>query len=179
MPSIVEDLGGFDRYTWVATSYLVASVVAIPIAGRLSDLYGRRILFLVGIALFITGSIPASLSQSMTQLTGFAAIQGAGAGSVMAVSFVAIGDLFPPAERGRYLGLLGVVFGLAAVVGLVLGGLISDHLIWRGIFILNVVCGFPVLLLALYFPKITPEVESRQLDYLGMRRWRWQLCRCW
>ena len=162
MPSIVDDLGGFDRYTWVATSYLVASVVAIPIAGRLSDLYGRRALFAIGIALFIIGSIPAALSQSMIQLSGFTAIQGAGAGIVMAVSFVAIADLFPPAERGKYLGWLGVVFGVAAVVGLILGGLISDHLTWRWIFFLNVLGGIPGLL-----PGQLEAIRSNPQDYIG------------
>ena len=169
MPGIVDDLGGFDRYTWVATAYLVASVVAIPIVGRLSDLYGRHTFFMVGTVLFIIGSIPAALSRSMTHLSGFTAIQGAGAGGIIAVSFVAIGDLFAPGERGRYLGLLGAVFGVAALVGFVLGGLISDHLTWRGIFILNLLLGLPVLLLlARYFPRIQPEAENRELDYSGM-----------
>ena len=169
MPSIVADLGGFDRYTWVSISYLVTSAVATPIAGGLSDLYGRRVFFLVGIALFVISSIPAALSQSMIQLTGFTGIQGAGAGCVIAASFVAIADLFPPEERGRYQGLLGLVFGVAAVAGLILGGLISDHLTWRWIFFLNILLGLPVLLLlARYFPRIKPEAENREPDYSGM-----------
>ena len=168
MPSIVDDLGGFDRYTWLATAYLVASVVAIPIAGRLSDLYGRRVLFIAGTTLFIVGSVPAALAQSMTLLTGFTTIQGAGAGSLIALSFVAIGDLFAPEERGKYLGYLSAVFGVAALAGLVLGGVISDHLTWRGIFVLNIVCGLPVLALAFFFPRVRLPAERRDLDYLGM-----------
>ena len=169
MPSIVADLGGFDRYTWASISYLVISAIVTPIAGGLSDLYGRRAFFLIGIALFVISSIPASLSQSMIQLTGFTGIQGAGAGCVIAASFVAIADLFPPEERGKYQGLLGLVFGMAAVAGLILGGLISDHLTWRWIFFLNILFGFPVLLLlARYFPRIKPEAERSELDYPGM-----------
>ena len=169
MPGIVADLGGFDRYTWVSLSYLVASAVATPIAGGLSDRYGRRAFFIIGMALFVIGSIPAMLSPSMILLAGFTAIQGAGAGCVIAASFVAIADLFPPEQRGKYQGLLGLVFGVAALAGLILGGLISDYLSWRWIFLLNILLGLPVLLLlALYFPGIRPEAPVRALDYSGM-----------
>ena len=168
MPSIVDDLGGFGRYTWVSAAHLVASVVAIPIIGGLSDMYGRRPLLIVGILLFIIGSTLAALSQSMTQLTSFAAVQGAGAGGLVAVSFVAVGDLFRPEERGKYMGYLSAVFGIAVFAGLVLGGAISDWLIWRGIFALNVLAGLPVLALAFRFPRIEPQTEHRKLDWPGM-----------
>lgn len=168
MPAIVEDLGGFDRYAWAATSSLVASVIAIPVSASLSDLYGRRAIFVAGIAVFLAGSVLAALSQSVLQLTGCAAILGAGAGGLMSLSYVAVGDLFPPEARGKYIGYLGAMFGLAALAGLFLGGYISEFMTWRAIFVLNVACGLPVLLLALRFPQLDLATDSAAPDYPGM-----------
>ncbi len=169
MPRIIADLGGFDRYTWVTTAYLVASTVSVPIVGRLTDIYGRKIFFIGGIAVFLVGSVLAGTSATMTQLIAFRAIQGLGGGVIMANSFVAIADLFPPEERGKFQGFLGVVFGISSVIGPTLGGFITDNFSWNWIFLINVPVGIPVLLLiAWLFPKITPEVESRKLDYAGM-----------
>ena len=169
MPRIIADLGGFDRYTWVTTAYIVASTVSVPIVGRLTDIYGRKIFFIIGITVFLVGSALAGISGSMTQLIIFRAVQGLGGGVIMANSFVAIADLFPPEERGKFQGFLGVVFGLSSVIGPTLGGFITDNFSWNWIFLINVPVGLPVLLLiALLFPKITPEVENRKLDYAGM-----------
>ena len=169
MPRIIADLGGFDRYTWAATAYLVASTVAIPIAGRLTDIYGRKLFFVLGITVFILGSIPAGLSQSMNQLIASRALQGIGGGILMTMSFRSIPDLFPPRKRGRFQGLIALVFGMASVIGPSLGGFITDHLSWNWIFLINVPIGIPVLLLiALTFPDIRPQVENRKLDYPGM-----------
>ena len=169
MPRIITDLGGFDRYTWASTAYLVASAVAVPIVGRLSDLYGRRIFFLLGITVFVIGSVPTGLSQTMTQLIAFRAIQGIGGGIIMTTSLVAIADLFPPEERGKFQGLIALVYGMASVVGPTLGGLITDNLSWNWIFLFNVPAGIPVLLLiARTFPRTRPEAEKRSPDYPGM-----------
>lgn len=169
MPRVIADLGGFDRYTWVTTAYLVASTVSVPIVGRLTDIYGRKIFFIGGISVFIVGSVLAGMSGSMNQLIASRAIQGLGGGVIMANSFVAIADLFPPEERGKFQGFLGVVFGMSSVIGPTLGGFITDNFSWNWIFLINVPVGIPVLLLiAWLFPKITPEVESRKLDYAGM-----------
>ena len=169
MPRIITDLGGFDRYTWASTSYLLASAVAVPIVGRLSDLYGRRSFFLLGITVFMIASIPTGLSQTMTQLIAFRAIQGIGGGIIMTTSLVAVADLFPPEERGKFQGLIALVLGMASVLGPTLGGLITDNLTWNWIFLFNVPAGSPVLLLiARTFPRIRPEVEKRSLDYPGM-----------
>lgn len=169
MPRIITDLGGFDRYTWASTAYLVAAAVAIPIVGRLSDLYGRRIFFLLGITIFMIGSVPTGLSQTMTQLIAFRAIQGIGGGIIMTTSLVAIADLFPSQERGKFQGLISLVYGIASVVGPTLGGFITDNLSWNWIFLFNVPAGIPVLLLiARTFPQIRPEVRKRSLDYPGM-----------
>ncbi len=169
MPQIILDLGGFDRYTWVTTAYLVASTAAVPIVGRLTDIYGRKLFYVGGIAVFLVGSVLAGTSQTMNQLIAFRALQGLGGGVIMANSFVAIADLFPPETRGKYQGFIGVVFGMSSVLGPTLGGFITDNLSWNWVFFVNIPIGIPVLLLiTLLFPKIAPEVESRKLDYAGM-----------
>ena len=168
MPTIIADLGGFDRYTWTSTAYLVTSTVVIPIAGRLSDIYGRRIFLILGLTLFTICSIPAGLSQTMNQLVAARALQGIGGGIITASCFAAGADLFPPHKRGNYQALSGLAFGVAAVAGPLLGGYITDHFSWHWIFLLNVPAGIPVLLLSLVFPKLVSEVEDRRLDFPGM-----------
>lgn len=168
MPGIVEDLGEFERYSWPLTAYLVASVVAIPIAGRLGDVFGRRPILIAGTALIVVGPIPALASQSITQLSGSTAIQGVGAGSIMTVSFAAIADLYPPEKRGRYQGMLSAVFAVGLLVGLAVGGIVSDHLSWRWIFVITAGCAVPVLLAELAFPRLEPDARSRKLDCPGM-----------
>ena len=169
MPRIVADLGGFDRYTWASTAYLIASAIAIPIAGRLADIFGRRIFFILGLAIFMIGSIPAGLSQSMNQLIAARAVMGVGGGILMANSFAAAADLFPPGERGRYIGWIGLVYGMSSVIGPPLAGFITDNFSWNWVFLMNVPAGIPVLwLLARTFPQIAPGIEERKLDYAGM-----------
>ena len=168
MPRIIADLGGFDRYTWTSTAYLVTSAVAIPIAGRLSDIYGRRIFLILGLVIFAICSVLAGFSQSMNQLVASRALQGIGGGIITAACFAASADLFPPWKRGRFQALAGLAFGIAAVTGPLLGGFITDHFSWRWIFLLNVPVGVLVLLIILAFPKIRSEVEDRRLDYPGM-----------
>ena len=169
MPRIVASLGGFDRYTWAAAAYLVASTIAIPIAGRLADIFGRRIFFLLGLAIFMIGSIPAGLSQSMNQLIVSRAVMGVGGGILMANSFAAAADLFPPGERGKFIGLIGLVYGISSVIGPPLAGFITDALSWNWVFLMNVPAGVPVLwLLARTFPRIAPGDERHKLDYPGM-----------
>ena len=168
MPRIIADLGGFDRFTWVTTAYLVASTTTVPIVGRLSDLYGRKVFFLSGIVVFLVGSVLAGVSQSMNQLIVFRAIQGIGGGSMMALSFTTVGDLFPPAERGKYQGVVAAVFGLSSVIGPTLGGFITDNLSWNWIFYVNVPLGLPVIALFIrFFPNTRPERRTVRLDYAG------------
>ena len=116
LPAIIADLGGFARYAWPSTAYMVTSTTAMPIAGKLSDLYGRRLLFLFGVAALVLSSLPVALSQSMDQLILFRAIQGIGGGVILVTSIAAAGDLAPPEERGRYHGIVGMVFSFAAAV---------------------------------------------------------------
>ena len=137
--------------------------------GRLSDLYGRKAFFIGGIIVFLVGSVLAGASQTMNQLIFFRAIQGIGGGSMMALSFASVGDLFPPAERGKYQGIVAGVFGLSSVIGPTLGGFITDNLSWNWVFYINVPLGLAVIVLFIrFFPHIRPDRLARRLDYAGM-----------
>ncbi len=169
MPRIVADLQGFSQYTWVTTAYLVASTTVVPIAGRLSDIYGRKWFYVAGIIVFLIGSVLAATSQTMTQLILFRAVQGLGGGIMLANAFIAIGDLFPPHERGKYQGLLSGVFGVSSVIGPTLGGFITDSLSWHWIFLINLPLGIPAIgLFIAFFPNARPSVRGRHIDYLGV-----------
>ena len=169
MPRIMADLGGFDRYTWVTTAYLVTSTIMMPIIGRLTDMYGRKWFYIAGIAIFLAGSVLSGLSQTLTQLIIFRALQGIGGGIMMANAFIVIGDLFPPAERGKYQGMTTAVFGLSSVIGPTLGGFLTDNLSWHWIFYINIPIGIPVIVLFIrYFPHIRPAMRKHQIDVLGL-----------
>ena len=167
LPQIVGDLGGFDRFTWVATAYIVASTTVVPLAGTIADVYGRRWLYIIGISVFLVGSVLAGLTPTMSGLIGARAVQGVGGGIMMALSFVIIGDLFPPAERGKYQGLVASVFGISSVIGPTLGGFITDNLSWRWVFFINIPLGV-IILIAFFiaFPNIRPTTK-RRIDFLG------------
>ncbi len=168
MPRIVGELKGLEHLSWVFTAYMLASTVTVPIYGKLSDIYGRKWFFFGGIVIFILGSILSGLSQNMTQLILFRGLQGIGGGAMMANSFAIIGDLFPPAERGRWQGVLGGVFGLASVVGPTLGGWFTDNASWRWNFFINIPVGILALLaIGFLMPKVRSEIKDRSIDYLG------------
>jgi len=169
MPRIISDLEGFDRYTWVTTAYLVASTTIVPIVGKLTDMYGRKWFYIAGIGIFLLGSVLAGISQTMTQLIIFRGVQGFGGGIMLASAFIAIGDLFPPEDRGKYQGMLGAVFGLSSIIGPTLGGLVTDQLSWHWIFFINVPLGIPVIVLFIaFFPQVRPSPAKQRLDYLGI-----------
>lgn len=168
MPRIVANLEGFDRFTWVTTAYLLASTTVLPIIGKLTDMFGRKWFFIAGIAVFLIGSVLAGLSQDMTQLIIFRGIQGIGGGTMMAISFIAVADLFPAEERGKYQGILAAVFALSSVIGPTLGGVLTDQLSWHWIFYINLPLGIPVLILfVVFFPQISPVSRECRLDYWG------------
>ena len=169
LPRIVTDLRGADLYTWVVTAYLLTSTVTIPVYGKLSDLYGRRPLLMIGIVLFLIGSALSGLSQTMGQLIAFRAVQGLGAGALFPISLAVIGDLFTPAERGKYQGLFGAVFGVAFLVGPFLGGYLTDNISWHWVFYVNL----PVGLVSLYFiwhllPTVKRAGSRFNLDIPGV-----------
>ncbi len=169
LPRIIADLGGFSQYTWVLTSYLVATTVTVMIAGKLSDLYGRKWVLMSAIVIFIIGSILCGVSQTMNQLIIFRGIQGIGAGAIMGLTFIIIGDLFPPSERGKYAGFLSGVFGISSVIGPTLGGFITDNISWHWIFFINIPLGvLIVILFAFFFPHLRPDIRKPRVDYLGI-----------
>jgi len=168
LPTIVTQLGGQALLTWTITIYLLTSTITVPFYGKLSDLYGRRPLLMIGIVLFLIGSALSGLSQNMTQLIIFRGIQGLGAGALFPISLAVIGDLFTPAERGKYQGLFGAVFGLSSIVGPLLGGFLTEHVSWHWIFYINLPIGIVALaVIWRLLPTIKRAGTSPNLDYLG------------
>jgi multidrug resistance protein len=150
MPRVIADLQGFDRYTWVSTAYLLTSTVMVPIYGKLSDLFGRKPLFLFGIVIFLVGSALSGASQSMNELIGFRALQGISAGALMPIAIAVVGDLFTPRERGKWQGVTGAVWGLSAIVGPTLGGWITQNSSWRWVFYVNLPIGIIAMLVLIF-----------------------------
>jgi EmrB/QacA subfamily drug resistance transporter len=171
MPRIVQEFQGLSHLSWVFTAYMLASAVTVPIYGKLSDIFGRRNLFLIAVVIFLIGSMLAGLAQNMTQLIFFRGLQGVGAGAIMVNSFAIIGDLFPPAQRGKVQGLFGAVFGITSVAGPLLGGWLTDSFSWRWIFYVNIPVGLAALaVMASALPRLDKTlhpVEERSIDYLG------------
>jgi len=167
LPQIVSDLGGLSHLSWVVTSFLVTSTATTPIYGKLSDMYGRKPLFIAAILIFLAGSCLCGLSGSMTELVVFRGIQGLGAGGLMVLAMTTIADLVAPRERGRYQGLFGAVFAFSSIAGPLLGGFITDALSWRWIFYINVPIGIVALgLIAFGFRRPHHRVTHR-IDYEG------------
>ena len=168
MPRIISDLGGFTQYAWVTTAYIITSAITLPITGKLTDMYGRKYFYIAGLAIFTLASFLSGLSATMTQIIIFRGLQGMGAGIMMANSFTVIGDLFPPAERGKYQGLISGVFGISSIVGPTLGGFITDTLSWHWIFFINIPLGIIIILLFIvFFPNFRPNRPRHRVDYTG------------
>ncbi|HEY2603686.1 MAG TPA: MDR family MFS transporter [Thermoleophilaceae bacterium] len=167
LPKIVSDLNGFEHLSWVVTAYLVASTVTVPLYGKLSDLYGRRRLFLIAITIFLVGSALCGAAQSMGQLIAFRALQGIGAGGLIPLSQAAIADLFPPRERGRYQGYISGMWGIAAVAGPLLGGTLADHASWRWIFYINLPLGLLALFVVARTMHSQTQIREHRIDYVG------------
>ena len=169
LPTIAKDLNGIDLYTWVVTAYLVTSTAAIPVYGKLSDLYGRKPMLVVGICLFLVGSVLSGLSQTMWQLILFRGVQGLGAGALFPISLAVIGDLFTPAERGKYQGLFGAVFGIAFLVGPATGGFLTENFSWHWIFFVNLPIGlFSLYLIGRLLPTVRTAGARFTLDVPGV-----------
>jgi EmrB/QacA subfamily drug resistance transporter len=166
LPRIVGDLGGFTDLSWVVSAYLLASTVTIPLYGKLSDLYGRRLLFAIAISVFLLGSVLCGLAASMGQLIAFRAVQGLGAGGLIPLAQAAIGDLYSPRERGRYQGYVASMWGIAAVTGPLAGGTLTEAISWRWIFYVNLPLGLVALAVVVKTLSGTHSREHR-IDYAG------------
>lgn len=167
LPTITSDLGGLSELSWVVTAYLLAATASTPIWGKISDLYGRKSMLQLSVVIFVAASALAGLSQNMAELIATRALQGLGGGGLMVLVMAVIADLIPPRERGRYVGLFGAVFGVASVIGPLLGGFFTEHLSWRWIFYINLPLGiaaFLVLGSVLHLPR---HRTDHRIDWLG------------
>ncbi len=167
LPTIVGELGGLDHLTWVVIAYLLSSTVVAPIYGKLGDLYGRKIVLQTAIIIFLLGSVLSAFATSMTFLIIARTVQGLGGGGLMVVAMTVVADIIPPRQRGKIQGIFGAVFGVATVVGPLLGGFIVEHFSWHWIFLINIPLG--LLALGVIAVALKPRVDRvpHQIDYLG------------
>ena len=168
MPRIIADLGGFGLFSWVGTGFMLASTATVPIIGKLTDIFGRKPFYMAGIFILLLGSALSGRAQNIEQLIAFRVIQGLGAGMIMGIAFAVVADVFTPAERGRWSGLMSGVFASASVLGPLIGGTLTDHASWRWVFYVNIPMGGVALaVLFLGMPNIRPNRNAR-LDYRGI-----------
>jgi EmrB/QacA subfamily drug resistance transporter len=168
LPTIAGDLGGASKLAWVVTAYMLASTITTPLSGKLGDLYGRKVVLQTALAVFLIGSILCGLSQNMTELIAFRAVQGLGAGGLMVTTQAAIGDVVPARDRGRYSGLMGGVFGISTVIGPLLGGFFVDNLSWHWIFFINVPIGVIAFVVIAAVFTVHTERAYHAMDYTGI-----------
>jgi MFS family permease len=187
MPRIIAELHGLEMYSWTATAYMLTSTIMVPIYGKLGDLYGRKIILIVGVSIFLLGSALCGLAgefgdlpvlgSGMVQLVVFRAVQGLGSGALFSGAFATIADLYPPRERGKVMGLFGAVFGLASVAGPAIGGFFTDHgsttlfgyhvAGWRWVFYVNLPLGLVSLFLLVFKMRRTNHSVGGRVDYWG------------
>lgn len=169
MPKIIGNLQGMEYYVWPFTAYMLTSTIAIILFGKLSDIYGRKHILIVGIVTFVLASIMCGISGNIFELTLFRGIQGIGGGILISLPFIVVGEIFPPRKRAKYMGILASVFGLASVLGPILGGVITDSFGWRWIFFVNVPVGIIAVTLILYsLPNFKLPSVKKVIDYSGI-----------
>ncbi|MBE6183310.1 MFS transporter [Bacillus ginsengihumi] len=167
MGTIVGDLKGLDSFVWVISAYMVAEMAGMPIFGKLSDMYGRKIFFLMGMILFLLGSILCGISTNITELSIFRAMQGVGGGALIPIAFTIVFDIFPPEKRGKMGGIFGAVFGLSSIFGPLLGAFITDNLSWHWVFYINLPLGIIGFILVALFYKESSKHQKQKIDWFG------------
>jgi len=168
MPRVIADLQGFSLYTWVTTAYLLTSTVMVPIYGKLSDLFGRKPIFIFGLIIFLIGSALSGASQSMIELIAFRAFQGLGAAALLPIAIAVVGDLFTPRERGKWQGATGAVFGISSIIGPAVGGWLTQYASWRWVFYVNLPIGIASLFVLIFLmPTLGARKKQVSIDYVG------------
>ena len=167
LPIMVADLGGMDHLTWVITAYLLASTIAAPLAGKLGDMYGRKLVLQSGIIVFTIGAVICGVAMNMGMVIAGRSVQGLGAGTLIVTSMATVGDLLPPRQRGMAQGMMGAAFGVSTVIGPLLGGFIVQHWSWHWIFFVNLPVGLlAFVILGMALPR-RDDLTKRKVDYLG------------
>ena len=167
LPKIVADLNGASELSWVISAYLLATAVSVPITSKLSDIYGRKVMFYFNVTVFLMGSVLCGAAQNMPWLIAARALQGIGGGGLLTAAFTIIADIFPPRERGKWTGIIGAVFGISSVIGPTLGGYLTDNLSWRWVFYVNIPVGIVALVIAtIFLPNIKRDSHG-SIDYWG------------
>lgn len=167
IPTIIGDLQGFELYAWLFSAYMITSAITVPIYGKLSDVYGRRPFYIFGLIMFMIGSAISGQAHSMLELVIARGVQGIGAGAMMSMPRATIGDIFNPKERGKWMGVIGAVFGLSSILGPVIGGWITDTISWRWVFYVNIPVGLIALMGVIFtLPKVR-TTEQKKIDWFG------------
>ncbi|WP_419151789.1 MDR family MFS transporter [Aeribacillus alveayuensis] len=167
MPAIVSEIGGFSKYSWIFSSYLLMNAVTVLIYGKLSDIFGRKPILIIGIIIFLIGSILCGLAQSMDMLIIYRFVQGLGAGAVMPIASTIIGDIYTKEERAKIQGYLSSVWGISAIIGPVLGGVLVEYISWRFVFWMNIPLGLLAIVSLVFFLHEKIEKKKVEIDYLG------------
>ena len=169
MPKVINSLQGMEYYVWPFTVYMLTSTISIILFGKLSDIYGRKHVLILGIILFVVTSVMCGFATNMFELILFRGLQGIGGGILLSLPFIVVGEIFSPRERARYMGILASVFGLADVLGPILGGVITDTLGWRWVFFVNIPVGIAALTLILHsLPNFKLPDVKKVIDYPGI-----------
>src|ERR1044071_493828 len=167
MPTVIASLGGLNHYSWVFSAYPITSTITVPVWGKLSDLCGRRLLFQLGIAVFLLGSVLSGMAATMTQLIAYRAVQGLGAGALVPLAMTIIGDVYTVEERARMQAFFSGVWGISSVVGPIVGGFITDQLSWRWVFYINVPFGILAAIIMQLSLKEPKRTSRPSIDYAG------------